>query len=93
MDIRAGKSSLGCFITLHSMAGVLTLKALAASLCLTLGVFASPFDERQAATARLTDIQHQALENAYKVLDGTLSDGESRPATCNRDTVAVRKEL
>ncbi|KAG9233577.1 hypothetical protein BJ875DRAFT_543653 [Amylocarpus encephaloides] len=32
-----------------------------------------------------------ALSNAYKVLDGTLSDGSTR-TTCSKDTIAVRKE-
>ena len=81
------------FNALHSMAGALILKALVAVLCLTLCAFASPFDKIREATTRLTDIQQQALENAYKVLGGTLSDGMNRASACNRETVAVRKEL
>ncbi|KAF2837670.1 Di-copper centre-containing protein [Patellaria atrata CBS 101060] len=32
-----------------------------------------------------------ALENAYKILDGTLQDGSSH-TSCNRDNVVIRKE-
>ncbi|USP79155.1 Di-copper centre-containing protein [Curvularia clavata] len=75
------------------MAGPFIPKALVAALCLTLGAFASPFDKIQDAATKLANIQHQALENAYKVLDNSLSDSMSRVSTCNRDTVAVRKEF
>jgi tyrosinase len=74
------------------MAGTAVVKALVASLCLFSGASASPFTKRQA-TLTLDGVQKQALANAYKVLDGTLSDGLKRPATCNKNTVAVRKEL
>ena len=76
------------------MAATVIFKALAASLCLFSVVSASPFSKRgAAAAASLKEIQTQALENAYKVLDGTLSDGLIRSSTCNKDTIAVRKEL
>jgi tyrosinase len=72
------------------MARKTVINAVLAALCLT-GAFAWPFSKRQALT--LLDVQKQALENAYKVLDGTLSDGlTNRPTTCNKNTVAVRKE-
>jgi tyrosinase len=74
------------------MAGNTIIKAFVASLCLSSGVSAWPFTKRQAAPT-LDDVQKLALANAYKVLDGTLSDGMNRPSTCNKDTVAVRKEL
>lgn len=74
------------------MAGNLVINAVLASLCLFSGASAWPFTKRQAALT-LDDVQKQALANAYKVLDGTLSDGLTRPSTCNRNTVAVRKEL
>lgn len=55
------------------------------------GASASPFSRRQ--TLDLASLNKQAIANAYKVLDGTLSDGlTNRPATCNKNTVAVRKE-
>jgi tyrosinase len=66
------------------------VKAVVAALCLT-GVSAWPFSKRQTLT--LAAVQKQALDNALKVLDGTLSDGlTNRPSTCNRKTVGVRKE-
>ena len=74
------------------MAGYTVVNALVASLCLFSGASAWPSTKRQAAPT-LDDVQKLALANAYKVLDGTLSDGMSRPTTCNKDTVAVRKEL
>ena len=64
------------------------LNALVASLRL--------FSRSSAQNATtLEDIQNQALTNAYRVLDGTLSDGLSRsPNTqCTKSTVAIRKEL
>ena len=66
-------------------------KALVALLCLSSRTSANL---AQTATT-LDDIQNQALTNAYRVLDGTLSDGLSRsPNThCNTSTVAIRKEL
>jgi tyrosinase len=74
------------------MAGTAVVKALVASLSLFSSASASPFTRRQD-TLTLDGVQKQALTNAYKVLDGTLSDGLKRPAACNKDTVAVRKEL
>jgi tyrosinase len=74
------------------MAGTVVVKALVASLLLFSGASASPFAKRQT-TLTLDGVQKQALANAYKVLDGTLSDGLNRSSTCNTDTVAVRKEL
>jgi tyrosinase len=72
------------------MAGITVINAMLAALCLT-GASAWPFTKRQALT--LQDVQTQALANTYKVLSGTLSDGLiNRPSTCNKDTVAVRKE-
>lgn len=60
------------------MASVPIVRALVAALYLTSGASALPLDKVQDATARLADIQHQALQNAYKVLDGTLAQS---PAT------------
>jgi tyrosinase len=72
------------------MAGSTVVKAVVAALCLT-GASAWPFSTRQTLT--LATVQKQALDNAFKVLDGTLSDGlTNRPSTCNKKTVAVRKE-
>ena len=51
---------------------------------------AAAWPKRQ--TLSIDDIQTQALSNAYKVLDGTLSDGMTRSSGCNKNTVAVRKE-
>jgi tyrosinase len=66
------------------------INALLATLCLT-GALAWPFSPRQ--TLSIDKVQQQALANAYKVLDGTLSDGLiNRPSSCNKSTVAVRKE-
>jgi tyrosinase len=75
------------------MAGRIFANALVASLCLFSGASAWPFSKRQAAPTTLDDVQKLALANAYKVLNGTLPDGLTRPSTCNKDTVAVRKEL
>jgi tyrosinase len=72
------------------MAGTMLSKALVVALCLT-GASAWPFSKSQTLTLQV--VQKQALENAFKVLDGTLSDGlTNRPSTCNKNTVAVRKE-
>lgn len=72
------------------MAGRTFAKAIVAVLYFT-GASASPFSRRQ--TLDLASLNKQAIANAYKVLDGTLSDGlTNRPATCNKNTVAVRKE-
>ena len=72
------------------MAGGTIVNALVASLCLFSGASAWPFTTRQ--TLSIDDIQKQALANAQKVLDGSLSDGLTRSAGCTKDTVAVRKE-
>jgi tyrosinase len=41
----------------------------------------------------LQAVQKQAFGDAFKILDGTLSDDlTSGPSTCNKNTVAVRKE-
>lgn len=75
------------------MVGKAMINALVASLCLYSGASAWPFSTRQT-TLTLETVQTQALANAYKVLNGTLSDGlTTRPSTCNKNTVAVRKEL
>ena len=75
------------------MAGNAVVNAILASLCLFSGASASPFTKRQTGLT-LDQVQSQALANAYKVLNGTLSDGLTRSSTtCNKDTVAVRKEL
>lgn len=37
------------------------------------------------------DLAAKALDNAYKVLSGTLSDGSVK-TTCTKETLAVRKE-
>jgi hypothetical protein len=72
------------------MAGTSVIHAVVAALCFT-GASAWPFSRRQALS--LQDVQKQALENAYKVLDGTLSDGlTNRPKTCTKETVSIRKE-
>jgi tyrosinase len=75
----------------HSMmAGTTVINVLLAALCFT-GTSAWPFSKRQTLT--LQGVQKQALDNAFKVLDGTLSDGlTNRPSTCNKNTVAIRKE-
>jgi tyrosinase len=73
------------------MAGTAVIKALVASLCLFSGASAWLSVKRQTLTA--DQIQTQALANAYKVLDGTLSDGlTNRNATCKKNTVSIRKE-
>jgi tyrosinase len=74
------------------MAGKSVVNAVLASLCLFTGTSAWPFEKRQTALT-LDDVQKQASANAYKVLNGTLSDGLTRSSTCTKDTVAVRKEL
>ncbi|RYN16947.1 hypothetical protein AA0112_g12291 [Alternaria arborescens] len=74
------------------MAGTAVVKALVASLLLGSGASSSPLVKRQT-TLTLDGVQEQALANAYKVLDGTLSDGLNRSTSCNKDTVAVRKEF
>lgn len=71
------------------MAGRLVTHAITA-LCLVSGTAAWPFDTRQSLS--IEDIQTQALANAYKVLDGTLSDGLTRDSKCTKANVAVRKE-
>ena len=75
------------------MAGKSLVNALVAALCLFSGASAWPFSKRQATPTTLDDVQKLALANAYKVLNGILSDGLTRPSTCNKDTVTVRKEL
>jgi tyrosinase len=72
------------------MAGNAFITIVTTSLCLLSGTSAWPFSKRQALS--IDDIQKQALVNAYKVLDGTLADGLTRNANCNKNTVAVRKE-
>ena len=72
------------------MAGNTVLNALVASLCIFSGASAWPFEKRQTLT--IDTITTQTLANARKVLDGTLSDGLTRGAGCNKDTVAIRKE-
>jgi tyrosinase len=74
------------------VAGNKIIHAFVASLCLFLGASAWLFSRRQAALS-LDDVQKLALAKAYKVLDGTLFDCLSRPSTCSKDTVTVRKEL
>ncbi|KAF1914270.1 hypothetical protein BDU57DRAFT_578059 [Ampelomyces quisqualis] len=64
--------------------------AIVAALCFT-GASAWPFSRRQAVT--LQDVQQQALDNAYKILNGTLSDGlTNQQKTCTKETVAIRRE-
>ena len=73
------------------MAGTTVIKVLVASLSLFSGASAWPSTKRQTLTA--DQIQIQALANAYKVLDSTLSDGlTNRKTTCNKETVSIRKE-
>ncbi|PVI06676.1 Di-copper centre-containing protein [Periconia macrospinosa] len=55
------------------------LTAVTASLCLF-------------SALTIDDIQKQATINANKVLEGTLSDGLTRGANCNKNTVSIRKE-
>ncbi|KAF2713594.1 Di-copper centre-containing protein [Pleomassaria siparia CBS 279.74] len=75
------------------MAGTAVIKALVASLCLFSGASAWPSTSSKRQTLGADDIQKQALANAYKVLDGTLSDGSTnRKTTCNKTTVSIRKE-
>jgi tyrosinase len=72
------------------MVGLTVINAVLAALCVT-GTSAWPFSTRQTLT--LHNVQQQALDNAYKVLDKTLDDGlTNRVSTCNKNTVAVRKE-
>ena len=70
--------------------GAAIINALVASLCFSSGVSAWPFSKRQSLST--DDIQKQALANAYKVLDGTLSDGMTRSG-CTKANVQIRKEL
>ncbi|KAH7370471.1 hypothetical protein BKA65DRAFT_418020 [Rhexocercosporidium sp. MPI-PUGE-AT-0058] len=49
--------------------------------------FAAPLSKRGPDD----DLAAKALENAYKVLNGSLSDGSTK-VTCTKDTLAVRKE-
>jgi tyrosinase len=72
------------------MAGNAVITALVASLCIFSGASAWPFEKRQTLT--IDTIATQALTNARKVLEGTLSDGLTRGSGCNKDTVAIRKE-
>ncbi|KAL6706425.1 hypothetical protein ACN47E_005531 [Coniothyrium glycines] len=65
--------------------------ALAAAFLLP-GTAAWPTEKRQTKLT-LGKVQEQALANAYRVLDGTLSDGLTRLSSCNKDTVAVRREF
>jgi len=76
------------------MVGTFLTKTLAVSLglvsLLPANVAASPISQ---AAADLTpdQIAAQALKAAYKVLDGTLSDGMTHTA-CTKDNVQIRKE-
>lgn len=72
------------------MVGSTVVNAFVASLCLFSGTSAWPFAKRQALS--IESIQKQALANAQKVLEGTLSDGLTRSTGCTKDTVAIRKE-
>jgi tyrosinase len=72
------------------MAGRAVLAAVTVSLGLFSETNAWPFAKRQSLTT--DDIQKQALENAYKVLDGTLDDGMTRKEGCTKETVGIRKE-
>ncbi|KAF2476018.1 Di-copper centre-containing protein [Lindgomyces ingoldianus] len=75
------------------MAWNAVFKIFVASLCLFSGSStAFPFSKRQTTSLDIDTIQKQALANAYKVLDGTLSDGMTRGAGCTKSTVAIRKE-
>jgi tyrosinase len=74
------------------MAGAAVFKVLVASVLLFSSASASPFAKNQT-TLTLDDVQKQALANSYKVLDGTLSNGLNGSSSCNKYTVAVRKEL
>jgi tyrosinase len=74
------------------MAGITVVKIVLVALCCLDTTTAWPFTTRQSLT--LETIQKQAYDNAIKVLDGTLSDGlTNRVSTCNKNTLAVRKEL
>ncbi|KAF1830299.1 Di-copper centre-containing protein [Decorospora gaudefroyi] len=76
------------------MAGNVLVNALVASLCLfSGGVSSSPVNKREVEDPTLDEVAKQALTNAYKVLDGTLSDGTTRSSECTKDTVAVRQEF
>ncbi|KAJ4358213.1 uncharacterized protein N0V89_002793 [Didymosphaeria variabile] len=72
------------------MAGHAVISLLTA-LCLFSSASAFPFLKRQSLS--IDDIQKQALNNAYKVLDGTLSDGITRTSTCNKNTVLRSGDL
>lgn len=73
--------------------GKTLLQAITASLGLfTLfpaSVVAAPLVERQTLTA--DQIASQALANAYKVLNGTLSDGMTH-TKCTKDSLQIRRE-
>jgi tyrosinase len=72
------------------MAGTKVVNTVLAALCFT-GASVWLFSKRQTFT--LQDMQKQALNNAYRVLDGILSDGlTNRSSTCNKNTVSVRKK-
>lgn len=74
------------------MAGITVIKIVVAALCCLDTTTAWPFNARQSLT--LESVQKQAYDNAIKVLDGTLSDGlNNRVSTCNKNTLAIRKEL
>jgi hypothetical protein len=73
------------------MVGKSVINAFVASLCLFSAASAGPLSRRQ--TLSIDDIQKQALANAQKVLDGSLSDGLTRSANCTKSNVAIRKEL
>lgn len=76
------------------MAGTMIVRAFLALLCIYSGVVSARPSTKRQTTLTLDKLQQQALTNAYKVLNGTLSDGlTTRPSTCNENTVAVRKEL
>ncbi|KAE8833967.1 hypothetical protein HRS9122_08047 [Pyrenophora teres f. teres] len=73
------------------MVGNIFSKALVVSLRL---FSRTPISSPETVTT-LEDIQNHALTNAYKVLDGTLSDGLTRSpnTSCTKATLAIRKEL
>lgn len=77
---------------LVAMAREPALRGLLASLwllcILSVHTLASPVSKRALNT---TQIAQQALNTAYKVLNGTLSDGSTH-TTCTSANLAVRKE-
>lgn len=76
------------------MAGTMIVRAFLALLYIYSGVVSARPSTKRHTTLTLDKLQQHALTNAYKVLNGTLSDGlTTRPSTCNENTVAVRKEL